>query len=1071
MIEMGLLLGAGLLFALASQSAGKKSIPEHLKTHVYREDFEQGELNAWASYPPNQDTAYDPYIYPGKITADEAGKCLVVKMEPPWPADQILGAVKLLDIMFDRDFSLRFRYYLKTVDSCPELRVHLPLADRSRLIYSHKNPPKNQWAELVLTWDSLAAQGLVPHDINLLRLTAVAVTAHIPKADPSMPIFLGIDDIEIRGLIEKEFVFVEPEVASLAEWQEKIPLRHYRQGSTFRLTGTFDFSPDRVTLTFCPLTDRNRTILTVPLTEDRDHLWKTKDISIEKDTFPPGLYLGTITAGAESKPLSVTRMTLFVEPRTGKREHPRVLFDPGGLSAFRGRLLNSRFRPVLDRFLARARSYREEIDITKIVFDIDQFPEQDWVVSLPAWYRDRFMAFREGLFTNAIAHLSGQDESAAPFIKALLLQLAGWPQWNHPWMEARGFHTYYPLGEFSDAFAIAYDTIYDLLTEQDRQTIRRGLLRNYIIPAYETYIVDNQVTSNSSNWLSHIAGGALISLMAIIGDDPDLGDFEPWLSGFVLKEHKYISTVFGPDGSYGEGFRYYNFAMQSFARTLPALERLFGIDLSGPLLGSHQETIWAAIVPKNTAFGFGDTESYFKQEAQAWWIGTENGPMNSWAWLLERSRDPSLAWLYHSLKEFDTLQEVLHETGDIPASDPSALGSVRFFPDVGTAVFKSGWREEDFIFVFRSGPFFNHQHLDQGSFYLADRGEIFLEERYDGEHHYYDDPVYRTHAIQPISHNTILLNRNPQSQKVGDPKGFAPGMGDQARLSSWLDTPEFAFVSGDLEKVYIEKLTTLRRNALYIKPRTVLLVDEIVPADEDVEVSLLFHTRWKKDITAGQEESTITKGGAALHIYHLAPEGARKELLTEPHFLYQYAARPLIERGYLQVSHETNGRRLIFANLMAATADSGPAPVDISKEDGSIVARVFGPAGQKTVGLSIGTSITWGDWSSDALILATGPEEGFFMGRGTVLRKNRTTVIESERPLVCWLGVTEGRLEVRGYLGQASKIILTVDSKPRDVRLNGEPVSDFSYDSKSRTLRLFVPAGPFAVAATGEKTL
>ena len=102
--------------------------------------------------------------------------------------------------------------------------------------------------------------------------------------------------------------------------------------------------------------------------------------------------------------------------------------------------------------------------------------------------------------------------------------------------------------------------------------------------------------------------------------------------------HKYIDRL-RADGSYGEGFRYYNFAMQSFARTLPALLRLFHVDLAGPLSGSHQETLWTSIVQRNISFGFGDTESYLKQEAQAWWIGTENGSMNSWSWLLERPSD------------------------------------------------------------------------------------------------------------------------------------------------------------------------------------------------------------------------------------------------------------------------------------------------------------------------------------------------------------------------------------------------------------------------------------------------
>lgn len=1058
----------GLTVALAFSSAASADDRSRLRAFTYTEDFEAGELNAWASYPPNQDTAYDPYIYPGKVRPEDTGKCLVIKAEPQWNEDQLLGAVKLLDLVLDRSFSLRFRYHLKTTERCPELLVHLPLSDGSRLSYRKPDPPRNEWTEVRVTWDDLTAQGQIPARTESVRLTALAVTVRIEKADPSMPSYLGLDDIEVRALREKEFVFLEPEAAGLSEWKEKIVLKHYRQGGAFSLLGTLDFSPDDVVLTICPFSDRDRVISTSPLHPDAQRRWKSRDIAITADRFPAGLYVGMISARRQKTLLSQTQFTLFVEPQEGMPAHPRILCGADEIDDFRRRLLSPRFQPVLDRFLTRAKSYREQIIPDKIAFDVDQFPDRDWIASLPAWYRDRFMAFREALFTNAVTHLSGRDDQAGPFIKALLLRLASWPQWNHPWMEARGFHTYYPLGEFADAYAAAYDAVYDLFSEDERRVVRAGLLQNYVDPAYRTYVEDNQVTSNSSNWISHIAGGALVALLALAGDDPaGLGDLEPWLTGFILKEQKYISTVFGRDGSYGEGFRYYNFAMQSFARTVPALKRIFGLDLSAPFVGSHLETLWTSIVQKNTSFGFGDTESYLKQEAQAWWIGTENGPLNSWAWLLELSRDASLAWLYGSLKEIDTLQEVLHETDDIPPQDPAGLGDVRFFPDVGTAVFRSGWKEDDFIFVFRSGPFFNHQHMDQGSFYLADHGEIFLEERYDGEHHYYDDPVYRSHAIQAISHNTFLLNRNPQSQKVGDPRGFAAGMTDQARLLNWLDTPAFAFVAGNLEKVYLDEIRRLRRNIIYIKPRAVLLVDEVIPAAADVEVNRLFHTKWKKDIGAGQETSKVSKGRAALHMFHLSPEGAVKEVMSEPHFLYQYSSRPLVERGYLQVSRKTEGRRLVFADLLTATPDGAPPPFEISQGMESVSIRPSNADPGIALALNLGSSVSLGEWSSDALILASSSAEEILMAGGTVLRKAGAAVLESDNPFFGHLRWEKDDLILEANLEEETAVSLSAESKPGRVILNGRTLQDIKYDAARRVLRFSLPPGEVRLRVSG----
>jgi Heparinase II/III-like protein len=1069
-LTLGFVSAAFLFLALGLARAEGGAERPGLAPHTYREDFESGELRAWASYPPNQDNAYDPYVYPGRIQPGDAGRCLVVKCEPPWNQDQSLGAVKLLDLYLDPAFWVKFRYFLKTANHVAEIRVDLPLADGRRLVVRRKNPRLNAWTDFGVIWSDLLAQGQVGPKDSLLRLSALAITATVPAADPDMPVFLGLTDIEVRGLREMPFEFTEPRMITLSEWPERIPLRHFRRGEALHIAGTFDFAPGTVELTVVPFIDREKVIMTTPLRARAGGLWATGDIVLGGAAFPPGLYRGVVAARNEESLLSSTPFVIFLESPGGPWAHPRVLVEARELARFRARFLSPEYAPVLERFLSRAKTYRDLVRFEKVVYDIDQFPEKDWNASLPAWYKDRFMTYREALFTNSVTYASGRDEAAGPFLKTLLVKLAAWPGWNHPWMEARGFHTYYPLGEFADAFATAYDTVFSLMSEEERRSVREGLLRNYVRPAFRTYVEHNQVTSNSSNWISHIAGGALISLLAMAHDDTALADLEPWLTGFLLKMHKYIATVFGRDGSYGEGFRYYNFAMQSCARTLSPLERVFNIDLSGRLAGSHQETLWSTIVPKNISFGFGDTESYLKQEAQAWWIGTENGPMNSWTWLLEKTRDPYLAWLYRGLKESDTVQEVVHETADIPAHEPSSLGTVRFFPEVGTAVFKSGWQEDDFCFVFRSGPFFNHQHLDQGSFYLADRGEVFLEERYDGEHHYYDDPVYRSHAIQPISHNTILLDRNPQSQKAGDPKGFSPGLNDQARLENYLDAEGIAFATGDIGRLYREKVRALRRHVLFIKPRLVVLIDEVLPADSDVELNLLFHTRWKKDIRIRPGIVSFDKPRGTLYLVPILPEKAALEVLREPHFLYQYAAQPLIERGYLQISVPTKGRRLILANLLTSVKKGEAPPViGIAGREEAATVTFPGAGGDWRLAVTRGGSVSLEDWAGDGLLLTLDPRGRLFTAEATFVARNGARIVES--PVKFSGQLLHSADGFAGVLRMPADALLKIctGGRPARLLLNGRPTDAFTFSPETGGLSLACAAGETKIEVNYER--
>jgi hypothetical protein len=998
----------------------------------------------------------------------DPGLCLVARLEPQWNEDQALGAVKLLDFIIDPNFRMKFRYFIKTTERCSKLRVHLPLANGQRLIYEIPSPPLNAWTEASADWAHLQSAGLAPSSAQRLQATAIALTADIPKADPDLPILLGLDDIEIRASRPMEFGFLEPEVVCLSEWKERIPLKHFQSGQQLTIRGKYPAQPEKVLLSICTLSDMNygnTQDWNIRLKRAADGTWQTS-VRLDSARFPPGLYLSKIRAEDRGVTVSETSLTIFIAS-PAPLPRPRILFDAAGHALFRSRLLSERFKSVLDRLLSRAKSYREQVQPENLVYDIDQFPTRDWVASLKAWYSDRFLAFREALFTNAIVHASGKEEEAGPFCVRLLLALARWPQWNHPWMEARGFHTYYPLGEFADAYAISYDLTYPLLSEAERNVIREGLVRNFIIPAYKTYIEDNQITSNSSNWLSHIAGGAIVALLAVSGDDPGLKDLEPWLTGFILKEAKYIDTVFGGDGSYGEGYRYYSFAMQSFAKAIPALRRLLNVDLSRPIANSHLETLWTSILPKNIAFTFGDTESYLKKEAQAWWIGSDTGPMNSWAWLLDLYHDPYLAHLYRSLKDFDTLQEVLFETEDIAPREPSLLGQVKFFRDVGTAVFKSGWKAEDFLFVFRSGPFLNHQHMDQGSFYLADHGEVFLEERYDGEHHYYDDPDYRSHAIQAISHNTILLDRNPQSQKVGDPAKFAAGLADQARFVRWLDSDFFAFASGDLTGVYSEKVKKLQRQVLYIKPRAVLLVDEIIPDKDNVEVNLLFHTKWKKDIVLEEKYAAFQKGQSALYLFPVFPSGVKREVLTEPHFLYQYEQMPLIERGYLRQSARTNGRRLIMANFLTATQDGRVPPVKLLEfAPSSPGSEVTGPLIQSsidgidaTVLINVQGIISHGGFSSDALLLAHSAEKNIFMAEGTYLKKDGDLLLAFDKPTVAALDNHGKELIMNYHLNESARARIKVKSQPSSIQLKGQYLRSGHFNPEDSILELNLPAG------------
>ena len=425
----------------------------------------------------------------------------------------------------------------------------------------------------------------------------------------------------------------------------------------------------------------------------------------------------------------------------------------------------------------------------------------------------------------------------------------------------------------------------------------------------------------------------------------------------------------------------------------------------------------------------------------------------------KKNRDPLLGWMYHFLKGGETFMDALYDVDDVPRKAPYDRNPVRVFRDYGNIVFKSGWEKDSFAFVMRAGPYINHDHLDQGSFWLADRGSAFIRER--GGASYYDSPLYQPRYIQPIAHSTILINGHHQSQRIGDPKIFAEGFEDYAFIDPFLACEHAAFSIGNIGRLYWGTVKSIERNVLYLKPRTLLMIDTIVPTEHDVDVTLLYQPRYQKDIAAGEKYSTITVDGNSLYIMHLAPEQVNVASVETPHYTHTLnRVYPLEKEGMLTVSARTGSTPLVMANLLTITEGVKP---DVSTEEGD--GYVSGTAAGVPFAFStrLHSHYTFGDIVTDALAV-TVSDSGIFAAVCTELKKGGNLLIRSHEPITCELS-TES---VKYYLSSKSRISVGVKSRPRAVFLNGERITEFTYQSEQKTIGLDVPDGEGKLTFTVE---
>lgn len=1027
-----------------------------LEPWTYSENFESCEPGAWASYPLWQDTAYDDNFNAGTMIPGDPNISIVQYVTPYSHVDRYAGAQKKLDMVLIPSSRITARFYIKSHLPAEFIKLRIAAGKEGAFDYTIPSPAANEWTWIDVRYADILAENPSLSGMPNIPITGMAFLVKIPAADPDMPFYFGIDDITVEGARRAEFAFAEPEMCKLPEWKQYITKRHFKPGETFPLSGTWCEGAERVSMSVASFVRPDSTIKKLDLTK-KENLWQTSFPLPRKQ----GLYLAKLTAFAGMDAIAETEFTFFVAPQVSGNEHPRLWFDSDGRKRIAGELKNDANKRIADEIMSQAKKHRADYPVNRMVYDFDQFPKENWLVTRYSWSLDRIRTVGDAAYWNALAYSLLGDSDAGEYAKSVLLTYAQFPTWNHPWMIERGRHFYLLIGDMAMYFAVAYDLTHEIMNNNERALVRDAFMNNVVRGVHRTYVEDNLVTNNTSNWIAAILGGSICCQSAIYGESPETSAVEPYFTGAVFKMNALIEHAIGDDGGYGEGYGYYSYSSRSWSKSLPALENVFGVDLSARLNGVYDELVWAGLIKDKLFFHNGDSRGNLL-------------PMEAWAWLLPKYRDPLLGWLYYwtnsketkTISGFDTfsksgiplftimqgktLMDIIYQTDDAPVNAPFDRNPVRLFRDIGTTVFKSGWNSDDFVFTMRTGPFYNHQHLDQGSFWLADRGAVFI-----GEHEgssYYDDPHYESYYTQPIAHSTIIVDGNRQSQRTGDPKSFIEGFDDHAFIYHFLDGESASFVSGDIGRLYWGAVKDMKRNVLYIKPRTLIMMDTVVPAERNADITELFQTRYLDDISAGNDISSIG-GDTSLNIRHLWPDDRIVKAEEMPHFLSDYKEKPLKRRGYLSVSARTRGVPLVIANILSTEESVKNIPLEYSANciRGEVSGMKFAVSKDPLKHYSAG------NYSTDALALAWN-DDSVIAALVTSLSGNDGFMLTSCEPITVEL-TAKG---MKYSLAKPSAATLAIPSQKKTITINGVK-TPVDYSNGGNGISIQLPGGEGAI--------
>ena len=457
------------------------------------------------------------------------------------------------------------------------------------------------------------------------------------------------------------------------------------------------------------------------------------------------------------------------------------------------------------------------------------------------------------IYALALAYRWTGDEKYAAKAKEHLLEVSAFKDWNPS--------HFLDTAEMSHAVGVGYDWLFDYLDADTKATIRTALIEKGLEPGLEVYRDDGWWARSDHNWNQVCNGGMIVGALAIAETDPEYA--EEIIPAAVESLPRAIKT-YGPDGAWGEGPGYWNYATRYTAYGLTALEtaldRTFGLlEIDG--------LSKAGYFPIYTT---GPTGLYLNLAD----VGERSSrrPMACMFWLARTFNNPLYAWSEHEqIEERDaSAAHLVWYTARPPARAARRQLDRYFEGPVEVVTMRSAWDDPDALFVGVKAGYnqVNHGHLDLGNFELDALGVRWARDLGSDN---YNLPGYWSkgrggkrwsyYRLNSESHNVPMLCGESQDPMAESSFTKVEFDGDEPR----------AVV--DLTDAYEDFARSVHRGVMMIDGRRAVLVQDEFDIKARCEVSWGMTTDAEIAISDGQT-AVLSLEGKRLTARLLEPEGA-----------------------------------------------------------------------------------------------------------------------------------------------------------------------------------------------------
>ena len=450
------------------------------------------------------------------------------------------------------------------------------------------------------------------------------------------------------------------------------------------------------------------------------------------------------------------------------------------------------------------------------------------------------------------------------------------------WKARPVIKSFLDCAEIAVAVSLAYDWLYDELSEEARQVIEESLFRHVLEPALAAYNDRFALWPKRRDNCTLVSNsGILVASLAVLERYPEASI---QLIRKSLSSSWSIFSALAPDGAWPEGLSYWSLAMRYASLMVAALESTFGQSLGladRPGFAQTGDFALHAVGPFGAAFNFGDSEHQFD--------------VSTLTWFAHRFKRPIDAWLIDAYEGWYLPFSVIW--GDRPKTNSTALNlpTGKVFHSGNLACFRNTWSKDPTarpVYVAIKGgnvpasrvgassrpeDLILHAQADAGSFivdgarhrWIIDLGpdDYDLPGYFDHGTDHSSGPRWRYYRTQAAGHNTLVIDGRNQI-----PTARAPIIGNCV-------DGHCKWAVFDLSAAYGKPAGSIRRGAALVG-RQVLIQDEIGP---EIAGTIVWSVHTSAEpVEVARLVVRFRMGDDRFVVRILEPEGARFELGFPP---------------------------------------------------------------------------------------------------------------------------------------------------------------------------------------------